>query len=485
LAALAAVAIILFSCGDEKSTEPDVELLNENIHGLSRIEQPAPHDPVTVGDEFTETEASEGKTYVCSVQEWSAAPEFSEQLALNPTTDVIWPGAIVDGATIVTGEYIPITLPRGPLTFSTSLANLEGNPSRTVENPKLSTVRQAMSEILNQNVTGETPAFVTFRVENVYSERQLDLALGASMTAGKAGIKSQFNFSNRSVKTRILVSFMQVYYTLDIDIPEEPCDFFASSVSWKQLKGQMAGDVSPMFVSTVAYGRLAMFALESRYEATEVGRALEMTIPKLQLGVDVDAQYASILNNSTIKATIIGGSGTDAVGAIDGVEGLRNYILQGGKYDRESPAAPIAYKLRYMCDYGICNMVLASNYFVKQCHELKPGSIGVYNNGAYVARFYVSYLDGNGERITKGSGNFPVLQMRFVDVPEGASDINLHVQKMTWWFLGWEEWGTIFRCSYPWPSNCCYTVDGTTVSSNYYLDPSKCPDMDSWECDCS
>ena len=71
-------------------------------------------------------------------------------------TDVLWPGAIIDAATIPTGDYVPIVAPRKPLTISVSLINIAGAKSRTVQDPKLSTMRESIASILAQEVTGAT-----------------------------------------------------------------------------------------------------------------------------------------------------------------------------------------------------------------------------------------------------------------------------------------------------------------------------------------
>ena len=83
---------------------------------------------------------------------------------MDPKSDVIFPGAIVKGESITTGEYIPIITDRSPINISVSLQNISGNPSRTVENPSLSSVRTAINEIMWSDVTGATPANILFTI---------------------------------------------------------------------------------------------------------------------------------------------------------------------------------------------------------------------------------------------------------------------------------------------------------------------------------
>ena len=82
-----------------------------------------------------------------SVKRYKAAPGYDELFLMDPITDVIYPGAIIKGEIIPTGEYIPIIADRKPVTISVSLQEIAGSPS-TVDEPKLSTVREALNNIL-------------------------------------------------------------------------------------------------------------------------------------------------------------------------------------------------------------------------------------------------------------------------------------------------------------------------------------------------
>jgi len=220
-------------------------------------------------------------------------------------------------------------------------------------------MREAVSDMLAQEVTGATEARVTFEIADVYSENQLDIALGVTYKSGVASVKNQFDFSKTDILSRTVVKFLQVYYTIDVDIPEKPSDLFASLVTWSSLDKQINGDISPMYVSSIAYGRMALFTMESTYSSTEIHNALQASVKAINTSVDLDVANKNILQQSSIKATIIGGSGQSAVQAVNGCEGLREYMTTGGNYSKGTAAAPLAYKLRYLCDNGICRVVMA------------------------------------------------------------------------------------------------------------------------------
>lgn len=67
------------------------------------------------------------------------------------------------------------------------------------------------------------------------------------------------------LKTRLVARFIQNYYTLDMDMPSSPADLFDGEVN-----ATLFGTHMPMYVSSVTYGRMALFTIESELEETEV-----------------------------------------------------------------------------------------------------------------------------------------------------------------------------------------------------------------------
>jgi thiol-activated cytolysin len=463
--AVALTCVFLVQCGDDVTAPDHSTEVNENIEALTHLDQGEAFEERPVGDPVAATYEVNGRTYECTEQTYEVAAEYDEQIVLNPTSDVLWPGAILDGGTIDTGGYVPILAPRTPVTISVSLVNIAGDKSRTVEDPKLSTMRQAIGDLLAQEITGATEARVTFEIVDVYSESQLDLALGVTYRSGLNNVHNQFDFSRTDILSRTVVKFMQVYYTIDVDIPEHPSDCFLSSVSWENLKDQITRGISPMYVSTIAYGRMALFSMESTYSSTQVHNALNASIAAISTQVDLDVQHKNVLQQSTMKATIIGGSGAQAVQVVNGFEGLRDYMTQGGNYDQNTAAAPLAYKMRYLCDNETCRIVMAQDYVVRSCNELIPGHYGIKHNGWYVAWFYVDY-DLDGEHKQWYSGKFTAGFTRSVDIPAKATNVFVTAREDTG--VGYR---TIFR--YPAsggvyrPEVKCWRVYNTTLNPKY------------------
>jgi thiol-activated cytolysin len=144
-----------------------------------------------------------------------------------------------------------------------------GNVSVVVNDPKLSTVREAINSLMSTDFD-VPPANMGFDIYQAYSEQQLALSLRASYKTGVVNVQGGFDFSNKKVKTRLVAKFIQNYYTLDMDLPNQPSDLFDGDV-----ERSLFGTNMPMYVSSVTYGRMALFTIESELDETTVRMALK------------------------------------------------------------------------------------------------------------------------------------------------------------------------------------------------------------------
>jgi thiol-activated cytolysin len=352
------------SVDDDKNQNKEVseEILKATNSLLSSLKNFS--QPDISGEEFIEevSKEREGQNNECVVKKYKMAPGFNEMILLDPTSDVIYPGAMLKGESIPTGEYIGITGGRAPITLSVSLENLNGKPSAVIENPNINTVREGVKDMLQQGVTGSASAKVNFTTEEVYSEEHLNIALGASYTKGKNSVSGSFNFSSSEKKYRYVIKYLQVYYTIDLAIEdtEDPGKLFTSTPNLDAT--------SPVIVSSVKYGRMLLYTVETNSEFTDTQAAFNAAFS----GGEVNGQgeYQSFWNSSTVKALVIGGSSADAAQVVTGPEGVYNYITQGGEYSADSPGAPLGYTLRYIRKgFPVANVVLSSEYNIRTCYE--------------------------------------------------------------------------------------------------------------------
>ncbi len=328
-----------------------------------------PVDPaqVVAGPQGTATRDGD---YSCTKDKFTETRELDRIVAYAANSDSLWPGAIVDADSVVSGHFTQVVLPRAPATISVSLENLGGTKKATIDDPSLSTYRDALSGVLASDITGSTPANIYSEIEEVHSENQLNIALGvqASWALGLASIKTSFNWGSENVRSRYVVRYTQAYYTVDLDAPAAPSTLFAKSVTLDDVKGKMTEEHPPAYVSSVTYGRMVVFTFESAYSSQELGAALDFAYSGgVDVKGDVSVTYKDILSSAKITAYILGGDAGTAVKTIDSYESLISFIKSGGNYSRESPGAPIAYKLSYLRDNSPARMSFTTDYEVEDC----------------------------------------------------------------------------------------------------------------------
>ncbi|UKM64197.1 thiol-activated cytolysin family protein [Flavobacteriaceae bacterium GSB9] len=389
---LSTILLVLLGCSSESVndspvSEETIEEVNQLLSSLTNFAQPEES-----GQEFIEevNKEREGLTDECVVKKYKMSPGFSEMTLLDPTSDVIYPGAMLKGESIPTGEYIEITGGRTPITLSVSLENLNGKPSTVIANPNLATVREGVKNMLQQGLTGSASAEVLFTTEEVYSEEHLNVALGASYTKGKNSISGSFNFSSSEKKYKYVIKYLQVYYTIDLTVEDKqnPGELFSELPSFSSI--------SPVIVSSVKYGRMLIYTVETNSKFTDTQAAFNAAFSGGNAGGE--GQYQSFWDSSTVKALVIGGSSGDAAKVVSGPQGVYEYITEGGEYSSDSPGAPLGYTLRYIRQgFPIANVVLSSEYNIRTCYPAYQ-KFGIQLHG-------LRMVDSNGDNDIKLHGN--------------------------------------------------------------------------------
>jgi thiol-activated cytolysin len=426
---------------------PQGNKIDEYIESLPYL----PVDPPVVV-QGTASAAERDGDYSCTTQNLKETRNYDEIVAYAANSDSLYPGAIVSADSVVSGLFTQIVLPRAPATISVSLENLDGTKTATLPDPSLSSYRDALSGILDQTITGSTPANLYSEIEQVHSEEQLNMALGvqASWGLGVASLKTSFDFSNQQTRSRYLVKYTQTYYTVDLDAPPAPSAVFDGNVTLDDVKSKMDDTRPPAYVSSVTYGRMVLFTFESQYSDEEMGAALDFAYSG---GVDVSGNvsvtYKDILSQSKITAYILGGDAGTAVQTIDSYDALIDFIKTGGNYSKDSPGAPIAYKLRYLKDNSPARMSMTDDYDVKDCTRVSQKllvtlqSIAVDDAGGDSGDDLELYGDIWAEGVDvqnllhKDSGNFvtihqgsqfgqPIAQAVVSVTPQDGQSIQLH-----------------------------------------------------------
>lgn len=366
------IAAFLALVGCTASEAPTVESSENPIDQLFAALAPLSAAPAVRVEGASSTPVMDGD-YQCStvpVQETRQLDQLLGQIAIG---DVLWPGAMLRGNSLASGRLTPLSFERAPLRFSVSLESLGGGErSATMIAPSLSSYRDAIAKILTQDVTGSTPARIYAEIEEVSSEAQLGVVLGASASAPLVGtVKGGFDFSHSAMRSRFLVKFFQLYYTVDVDAPALPHELFGPSVTAEDIRAQIGTD-PPVYVSSIGYGRQVIFTFESELAKEELAAALDFAYHgAAEIDGSASLTHREVLAHTHTTAFILGGDGGEAASAAIGTyEQLSQFIARGGNYSKDSRGAAIAYKLAHVRDNTPVVVSFGSDYVERTCSRI-------------------------------------------------------------------------------------------------------------------
>jgi len=368
---VAFLATVLAAC----AAQPTEPLPDDASSAIDDYLRSLPYLPTSAPgvEEGDRSAAGREGDYQCVRQNLSETRQFDRIVAYAANSESLWPGAIVAGESVYAGLFSQVGFERKPLTISVGLENLVGTKSAVLASPTLSSYRDALTGILASELDGATPANIYSEIEEVHSEEQLALALGAEVSwLGSAGhISASFDWSQQQTRSRYVVKYTQAYYTVDLDAPARPSDFLADSVTLADVEARVDGDNPPLYVASITYGRMVVFTFESEYSAEEMEAALDFAYSGgVDVSGDVSVTYKDIISKSKITAYILGGSGGEAARTIDDYDALIDFVKAGGNYSKDSPGAPIAYKLNYVKDNSPGRISLTTDYEVKDCERV-------------------------------------------------------------------------------------------------------------------
>lgn len=370
----------IFLLGACQKDNLSCEVFNSEVSRLSKTPNLPPELSIPVLDD---TMPSNPDPYTfCITKNYSWNPGYSEPLLLG-SADGMFPGQLYNdlfslGQLQHDGERAGLDMTISLLSTNNEFGE-KGAVTYSMESPSYSDYQNGLNFLLQQNIDVEHAAFIDYTQKELFSSKQLEVAIGAEVNGAKVGeLTGRVDFGKSEIKSRHLVKFIQKYFTVSVDIPDNPCSFFeclpTSIDAWRH---------SPLYVESMTYGRIVMLLVESAKSSKELTLALDAAFNSIKVDgtIDIDIEYQNILNESTMQILIVGGDASDGLESVLDIDQLATFLRSGGKYDSTSVngslnhaalGVPISYKLRYMNDNSVAKMVLSSEYSITECSYTEP-----------------------------------------------------------------------------------------------------------------
>lgn len=345
-------------------------------------------EDVTVVDEEGNVEVIGDVTYDCTEVPHSMAANPMQMVINDPNRDVIYPGAFIQGRThrdgISIGDVLPLTVSkRAPIRVSIpDISTPVGDNFREVQ-PNQAEVAAAVGGMVGNASRNDldTPSSISFDMQTFHSEEQFALSAGLSgRYLGFSGSASG-SVDKQASTTTIAVQFTQRMYSVVVEPPGSgPESFFADDFTDDDLQalvnsGRIGPDNLPVYVSNAVYGRMMTFALTSTASESDIRAALQASYNSIAGGasVSLSAQHKSILSESSVVLTTLGGDAADALAVIRSGD----WSAYFGNEAALSTAVPLSYTFKNLGDNSIASVSEATEYTVKTC-QARTASPGVF-----------------------------------------------------------------------------------------------------------
>ena len=370
-------AFIFTGCKKDKPNNEVPQNVVELIQAAGLLPEPPPAfpersdlisthsqaDTVEVGSNIHITE------WVCETIKYSASDNPNDFFMFNPLASVLWPGNLVQGKSIESG--IPTSIPvskRQPGNITLTIVSSAGNTemSRTVDKMQLSSVNQAMNDILS-GFSGHGYAKYEFDMEFIEDASSLNFKLRAGYSGGVANASAVFGINWSQNRTRMLVKLHQQYFTMAYDDPHGFDGVFTPDITVRDLENYTGTGNPICYISSVTYGRVYYLLYESTASKTELEAALNIKYGGAELSTNLE--YNNTMNRTTVKIRQIGGNAADGLSSatMPTKESVQTFLDNGANFSPESPGAPISYTVKHLRDASLVRMNNTMEYEISQC----------------------------------------------------------------------------------------------------------------------
>lgn len=304
-------------------------------------------------------EDEDGKLKTCTTEEVDFFKTPAEYVMFSPPTDVLWPGALVQGKSLrdgtTAGQILPLNIDQRTMIEVSIPACTITNNFREVQ-PTLANVNSAVASILAEAETlgaNCLQASGNLEVETFRNEQQR--ALKAGMSGKYFGFSASASGSTDKTKTENSVAaiFRESLYTVQVQAPQTPEGWFSDEFTQAEYDrqvelGRMGNDNLPAYVATITYGRILTSTLTSTHSEADMQFAMQFKFDNRVSSVSGDAATRSkeIRQESKMSIAYKGGSAEATAAMLKSEDWTQYFDIPATATD----AVPISFQIKSISD---------------------------------------------------------------------------------------------------------------------------------------
>ena len=357
----------LFSCNNNPDNPGPGASFAEVINAGGAFETFEAKSDSTVLDS-SESEVN-GERWVCVTKEYDLVSGGESYFNFNPSSEIIWPGNLLQGNSLTESTPNPIVLDRGPGCVTIDLVNGSGNTQKCMDRVSNGNIIESLNEIIDNN-NGILPAQFTYTAQEVQSQQEMAFKMGVNVNTLTTDIKGKLSINLNSEYKSFLVTLTQNYYTMIFEKPTSYEAFFDPDVKPEDLAAYIGPDNPASYVSSVTYGRRFYLLIESTSSRTEINASIDATYEAAVTNgqLDASAKYVKDLDNSTIKVFALGGDQGLALRTFNGdINAVGEFLTDGGNY---RTGVPLSYVVRSLRTHQDLAIKVATKYETTICEPI-------------------------------------------------------------------------------------------------------------------
>ena len=370
---LIALSIIVCSlgCGDDDNpVKPPTGVSIENGLDSLIVAAGVPSAPPEYADTTRSTPVQivqDGVVWSCRDVHYSIAKAFQDYPNFNPNAEWLFPGEMLQGASITSPTPDRVPVDRGP--GEVVITNITGAEVSSIEVPAVSigSVLDAANQIIRSQ-PASFPANLAISIDQVRAQSQLEILLKANASfLGLFDVSSQLQLTSGDEYSSYLVRLNQSFYTLVFDRPASPSRFFADGVTMDDVAPYLGPGNPPVYCSSVTYGRYFYLLIESTEDRDTVESSVQGSFLGLA-GGSGSFKHVSELRGLKVKAFALGGDASEAILAVrDGLDGLNGFLDRLARGGLITTAIPLTYVLRTLATDEVVKNGVATDYELRDC----------------------------------------------------------------------------------------------------------------------
>lgn len=310
-----------------------------------------------------------GERWSCVTKEYDFVSGAEQYFNFNPSSEIIWPGNLLQGNSLTQATPNPIVVERGAGCVTIDLVNGSSGTQQCMDKVSNGNIIAGLNEIIGSN-NGVVPAQFSYTFEEVQSQQQMAFKMGVNFSTLSTDVKTKLSVNSSQNYHSYLVTLTQNFYTMIFEKPTSYDQFFGPDVTPADLAPFIGPGNPATYISSVTYGRRFYLLVESTASRSKIKASIKASYDAAVVNgsLTAGATYVKDLENSSIKVFALGGDQGLALSTFNGdMNAVGRFLTEGGDY---RTGVALSYATRSLETHQLLAVKVATKYETTVCEPI-------------------------------------------------------------------------------------------------------------------